>query len=164
MVGDFLNLFNFIKDHYKFSDDLKPLLLGYSSGATLIYAVLVEAPPDTFLGGMSFGFCPDLQLTRPVCGVESVQLRMNRLTFLPAKNLQTKWYAFQGMADQVCNEEETREYVEKVPNSKFILLPMVGHGFKKPKGWIVEFRDAYRELTHQELQENTEIPAPSRLQ
>jgi Type IV secretory pathway, VirJ component len=150
-VADFVRLSNFLKAHYKISADMKPLLLGYSSGATLVYGVLVQAPADTFLGGISFGFCPDLQLNKPLCSVESVTLNPNRLSFLPAKNLQTRWYAFQGMTDQVCNEEETREYVEKVPNSKFILLPMVGHGFRKPRGWIEEFCDAYKELTHQDL-------------
>jgi type IV secretory pathway VirJ component len=154
-VADFVHLYNFVKQQYKINTDMKPLLLGYSSGATLIYALLVQAPAETFLGGISFGFCPDLQLTKPLCGVDSVQLSAERLSFLPAKNLQTRWYAFQGMTDQVCNEEETRAYVEKVPNSKFILLPMVGHGFRKPRGWIAEFRDAYKELTHQDLREVT---------
>jgi len=156
-AADFRRLFSFVKDHYKMPPELKPLLLGYSSGATLVYAVLVAAPPDDFLGGISFGFCPDLQLSRPLCGVDSVSLDPGHLSFLPAKTLQTRWYAFQGMTDQVCNEEETREYMEKIPNSKFILLPRVGHGFRKPRGWIAEFLDAYKDLTHQELHETAKM-------
>src|ERR1700687_6020400 len=44
-----------------------PVLVGYSSGATLVYALLVEAPPNTFAGAISMGFCPDLPLRKPFC-------------------------------------------------------------------------------------------------
>ena len=44
-----------------------PVLVGYSSGATLAYAALVQAPPSTFSGGIGMGFCPDLELTHPFC-------------------------------------------------------------------------------------------------
>jgi len=36
----------------------RPILVGYSSGATLVYAALAAAPPDTFAGAISLGFCP----------------------------------------------------------------------------------------------------------
>lgn len=156
-VSDFVGLSRFVGDKYEVDGDRKALLIGYSSGATLVYGVLVQAPSDSFLGGISFGFCPDLQqLHKPLCRVDSVPLPARKfgLSFLPAKNLETRWYAFQGTTDEVCNEQETADYVSKVPNSKFVLLPDVGHGFKKPKGWIAEFRDAYRDLTHQELSES----------
>ena len=44
-----------------------PVLVGYSSGATLAYAALVQAPPSTFKGAISMGFCPDLNLIHPFC-------------------------------------------------------------------------------------------------
>ena len=45
----------------------RPILVGYSSGATLVYAALAAAPPETFAGAISLGFCPDLEINRPVC-------------------------------------------------------------------------------------------------
>jgi len=36
-----------------------PVLVGYSSGATLVYAALVQSPPGTFAGALSLGFCAD---------------------------------------------------------------------------------------------------------
>jgi hypothetical protein len=36
-----------------------PVLVGYSSGATVVYAALVQSPPGTFAGALSLGFCPD---------------------------------------------------------------------------------------------------------
>ena len=44
-----------------FEEPSPPILLGYSSGATLVYAALAGGPPETFAGGMSLGFCPDLE-------------------------------------------------------------------------------------------------------
>ena len=51
-----------------------PILVGYSSGATLVYAALAAAPPETFAGAISLGFCPDLEIRRPPC-------QQNGLTF-----------------------------------------------------------------------------------
>ena len=36
----------------------RPILVGYSSGATLVYAAIAAAPPETFAGAISLGFCP----------------------------------------------------------------------------------------------------------
>ena len=81
-----------------------PILVGYSSGATLVYAVLVEAP-KTFPGAVSLGFCPDLLLKKPLCkgnGLEFTPGPKNRgAVFLPTKSLKTPWIVLQGDIDQV---------------------------------------------------------------
>jgi type IV secretory pathway VirJ component len=66
-AADFKGLSQYLLRHYGFTDYVVPVLVGYSSGATLVYATLAQAPPNTFRGGMSLGFCPDLPLTRPLC-------------------------------------------------------------------------------------------------
>ena len=48
--------------HRKLPEYKRPILVGYSSGATLVYAALVAAPPETFAGAISLGFCPDLEI------------------------------------------------------------------------------------------------------
>ena len=45
----------------------RPILVGYSSGATLVYAALAAAPPETFAGAISLGFCPDLEIHKAPC-------------------------------------------------------------------------------------------------
>src|SRR5262245_14802356 len=65
--GDLEALSKFMQKKLNFPEYVTPLLVGYSSGATLVYATLVEAPPGTFLGGVSLGFCPDLHLRKPLC-------------------------------------------------------------------------------------------------
>ena len=45
----------------------KPLLVGFSSGATLVYVAIAESEQSVFKGALSLGFCPDLDLLKPVC-------------------------------------------------------------------------------------------------
>ena len=66
-AADFEALSQYIQQELGFPDYRQPVLVGYSSGATLVYALLVQAPPNTFAGAISMGFCPDLPLTKPFC-------------------------------------------------------------------------------------------------
>lgn len=43
----------------------RPFLLGHGAGAGIVYASLVQAPADTFVGGVSLGFRPWLPLALP---------------------------------------------------------------------------------------------------
>jgi type IV secretory pathway VirJ component len=127
-----------------------PALVGYSSGATLVYAILVQAPPNTFRGAISMGFCPDLPLAKPLCrgnGLEFVKgPRGKGYSFLPAKELSGKWIAFQGLADQVCSADSVEAYVRLVGNAEIVLLPKVGHGFSVQKNWMPQFKAAFSRL------------------
>ena len=53
--------------HRKLPAYRRPILVGYSSGATLVYAALAAAPPETFAGAISLGFCPDLEIHNAPC-------------------------------------------------------------------------------------------------
>jgi type IV secretory pathway VirJ component len=134
-----------------------PILVGYSSGATLVYAVLAQAPPGTFRGALSLGFCPDLDLRKPPCRGAGLEWRKGPkgkgVLFEPAANLSAPWIAFQGTIDQVCLPEETKAYVARVPRGELVSLPKVGHGFSVPANWLPRFREAFRRLK--------ELPEPS---
>jgi type IV secretory pathway VirJ component len=127
-----------------------PALVGYSSGATLIYAALVQAPPNTFLGGISLGFCPDLMLTRPMCrgsGLEWTSGPKGKgYIFSPASSLEVPWIALQGTIDQVCDPKSTESFVKKVSQGEVVVLPKVGHGFSAPKNWMPQFKQAFSSL------------------
>src|SRR6476469_2439157 len=64
---DFEALSQYVQKRLGMPDYVPPVLVGYSSGATLAYATLVQAPPSTFRGAISLGFCPDLPVRRPFC-------------------------------------------------------------------------------------------------
>jgi type IV secretory pathway VirJ component len=131
-----------------------PVLVGYSSGATLVYATLVQAPPDTFLGGISMGFCPDLSLAKPMCPGSGLQWtegpKGKGYNFLPAKSLEVPWIALQGTIDQVCEPKSTEDFVKDTPQGQIVVLPKVGHGFSVPKNWMPQFKKAFTDIIARE--------------
>ena len=59
IAGDFENLSHQIQKEIGMFVYHVPVLVGYSSGATVVYAALAQSPPGTFAGALSLGFCPD---------------------------------------------------------------------------------------------------------
>lgn len=106
--------------------------MGYSSGTTLVYATLAQSPANTFAGGISMGFCPDLKTSKPLCKGSGT--------------LASKLYVLQGDADQVCSTPDTQTFLTKVKNAELILLPKEGHGFSVQKNWMPQFKDAFQKI------------------
>lgn len=160
-AADFEALSKFVQKKLDYPAYHRPVLIGYSSGATLVYATLVQAPPTTFLGGISLGFCPDLPLRKPMCrgsGLEWTSGPRGRgYSFLPAKTLEVPWIALQGTVDQVCDKAATENYVQQVPRGEMILLPKVGHGYAVPRNWMPQFKQAFSRLVESRKEEQ---PAP----
>ncbi|HEY0511434.1 MAG TPA: AcvB/VirJ family lysyl-phosphatidylglycerol hydrolase [Thermoanaerobaculia bacterium] len=135
-----------------------PVLVGYSSGATLAYAALVQAPPSTFKGAIGMGFCPDLPLAHPFCpghGIASDPGPKGKgLVFRPAATLEQPFVAFQGTIDKVCFKDDVVKYTAKVKNGETVLLPDVGHGFSKTNKWAPQFRQAFRRIVQEKAPES----------
>lgn len=148
--GDLENLSHWVQAYYHLPMYLSPLLVGYSSGATLAYAVLVQAPKDTFAGALSLGFCPTLTLRKPLCRGSGIESRRrvdgHGVNFLPAKNLSNPWIVLQGEIDQVCMLKVTQEFVAAVPGAEIVTLPKVGHGYSVPANWGTQFKAAFTKL------------------
>jgi type IV secretory pathway VirJ component len=117
-----------------------PILVGYSSGATLVYAALVQAAPGTYAGAISLGFCPDLIVNMPICKGNGLTWERDPhhkgVDFLPSRLLEVPWVALQGDIDKICTPADTRAYVQKVPHGELVWLPKVGHGFSVPRRWM----------------------------
>ena len=140
---------------------IHPVVVGYSSGATLAYVALVQAPPRTFLGAISMGFCPDLEITKPMCNADgALKWGPNPggkgVSFLPASNLEVPWIALQGTIDKVCSTTDDESYIKKVKNGQIVLLPKVGHGFSVTPRWEPQFRDAFNRI----VKAGEPVPAP----
>lgn len=146
-----------------FSTYTPPVLVGYSSGATLVYALLVEAPPNTFKGAISMGFCPDLPLRKPFCAGHGLTWgpgpQGKGVSFKPAATLEQPWVAFQGLVDQVCSPQDVEAYVRQVRHGEAVTLPRVGHGFSVPANWEEQFKRAFQRLTS--AVEPGHAPAPA---
>lgn len=149
-AADFEELSHFVQKKKALNEYLLPLLVGYSSGATLVYATLAQSPPNTFRGAISMGFCPNLSINKPFCrgsGLQSEKIpHRDDLTFLPSKNMPAPWIAFQGLIDQVCDAIAVEGYVRQVDNAEIVLLPKVGHGFSVQRNWMPQFKEAVKKI------------------
>lgn len=150
-ASDFEALSKFIQKRLDYPQYATPLLVGYSSGATLVYAVLVQAPSTTFRGAISMGFCPDLPLNKPMCRGSGLEWERGPkgkgYSFLPAKRLEVPWIVLQGTIDQVCDPKSTEVFVQQVRSGELVLLPKVGHGFSVSRHWLPQLRAAFSRLT-----------------
>ncbi len=135
---------------HHFPEYRPPILIGYSSGATLVYAALAAAPPEAFAGGVSLGFCPDLDIRRPPCqeGGLTFQKRAGHVGWdlHPSPTLRVPWMVLQGEIDKVCDPATTRAFVAATGSARLFSLPKVGHGFSVPRNWAPQLAEAYRAI------------------
>jgi type IV secretory pathway VirJ component len=134
---------------YGFPRYVAPILVGYSSGATVVYGALAQATQTAFRGAVSLGFCPDLEVARRFCGTTTWHPgwdEKEKQSWLPEATAMTervgggtKWIALQGLADQVCSAPQTVDFVHRVPHSEVVSLEKVGHGFSVPSHWGAAF-------------------------
>jgi len=146
-AGDLETLSRTIQLRQKLPSYNRPILVGYSSGATLVYAALASASVETFAGAISLGFCPDIEIQRPLCQMRG--LKANRRSagvgydLAPFKALAVPWMLLQGENDQVCAPSVTRAFIEGTPAARLFSLPKVGHGFAVPRNWESQLIEAY---------------------
>lgn len=149
-AGDLEELSRAVQVRWRLPSYLPPILVGYSSGATLVYGAIASAPAETFAGAISLGFCPDLEIHKPLCHGRALTIRpLSRAVGFdldPDPTLPVPWYVFQGDIDQVCDAKATRSFAAKVPAAHLVWLPKVGHGFSVPRNWDPQFVEAYRSL------------------
>ncbi len=149
-ASDFEDLSKFVQAKLGDPTYQTPVLVGYSSGATLVYAILVQAPSNTFRGALSLGFCPDIDISRPFCPGNGLKWRPGAkgkgVIFLPATTLEVPFVALQGTIDQVCFPDSTVAFINRTKNARVVVLQKVGHGFSVPKNWMPQFKDAFESI------------------
>jgi type IV secretory pathway VirJ component len=150
IAADFESLSHQVQRQIGMSEYHVPVLVGYSSGATVVYAALVQSPPGTFAGALSLGFCADQDFAGaqlcPGHGLRYTQNAQHELVFEPAAGLRQPWIAFQGQKDQVCDPHAAEEFAARVAGGAVVKLPLVGHGFSVERNWMPQFRAAYARL------------------
>ncbi|HEY1145095.1 MAG TPA: AcvB/VirJ family lysyl-phosphatidylglycerol hydrolase, partial [Allosphingosinicella sp.] len=134
-----------------FSHYLKPILVGYSSGATIAYAALAQAPAGTYRGAVSLGFGSDIGGSKPWCrGSGLAASRISKpargWNFAPAPNLAAPWIVLQGLEDQVVSPAATRAFTSGIREARLIELPKVGHGFSVEAHWMPQVVGAFAQL------------------
>jgi type IV secretory pathway VirJ component len=151
IAADFETLSHQVQKQIGLTEYVVPVLVGYSSGATVVYATLVQSPTGTFAGALSMGFCADQDFSGaslcPGAGLKYSPNKQHELVFEPATSLHQPWIAFQGEKDQVCDARAARTFAGQVTGGEVVSLPLVGHGFSVEKNWMPQFREAYGRLS-----------------
>lgn len=150
LAVDFEQLSHDVQKRLALPEYRLPVLLGYSSGATLVYAALVQSPPGTFAGGLSLGFCADQDCKgRALCrgtGLHYTPNKRGDFVFEPAPKLEEPWIALQGQQDEVCDAAAVDRFASGIPAARVVRLAKVGHGFGVERNWLPQFLASYREL------------------
>jgi type IV secretory pathway VirJ component len=127
--GDLENLSHFVQAYFHNSTYLAPLLVGDASGGSMAYAVLAQAPKDTFTAALSVGFCPHLNMEKPLCKGSGLELtrgaRGSGLGLQPIKSLNNPWVILQASKDSMCPASAARAFAAKVQGAAIAVLPQV---------------------------------------
>ncbi len=141
---------------------LTPVLAGTAAGASLVYAAAAQARPGVFLGAVSLGFCPRLDIPVPLCRGNGLMEKEDpggkAVTLLPCPTLDTAWIAISGRPDRVYSIESVRTFVSLTRFSQLIELPGVGHELKPFEFWLPRFNLALRTLAYLSLAQKPAVP------
>lgn len=149
-AADFEELSLSIQKKYKLTTYHKPILIGYSYGAVLVYGMLVQAPANTFKGALALGFCPDINVKKPFCkgnGLTQHVLKPKFSYYLEAtKGLTAPFIVLNGVKDQTCPFSATEAFMKGMPMAELVTLPKVGHGFLNTADWLPELNTAFKKI------------------
>ncbi len=150
LAADFGNLSHSVQKQLHLEQYRLPILAGYSSGATLAYAPLVQAPARTFAGAMSPGFCPDQDMGHAVpcsgAGLAYSRTATGTLRFEPTSHLADPWIVWHGQEDQVCSPLTVETFAQATPRAELVRLPWMRHGFGVERDRMPQFSSAYGRL------------------
>jgi type IV secretory pathway VirJ component len=160
--GELEELSHFVQASAKLPTYFSPYLVGFSSGASYTYAMLAQAPEDTFAGGISVGFCPDVELHKSMCKGEDLHFTPRAdgkgVDLKPGSKLRNPWMVLHGEVDKVCAIESARAFVSATPDATLVPLPKVGHGFSVVPNWSPQFLAAFDRMREQHRAH--ELPPP----
>jgi type IV secretory pathway VirJ component len=122
--GDLENLSHFLQAYYRLPNYEPAVLVGDGTGATLGYAVLAQAPADTFAGAISIDFCPELRLRKRMCEAGTLRFaesKKARALLTPAK-LESQWVALQTRPNGACGKDVTQRFASATPESQLVMV------------------------------------------
>jgi type IV secretory pathway VirJ component len=153
--GDLENLSHFLQAYYHLPIYRAPLLVGYGAGANLAYAVLAQAPAQTFAGAITVGFCPEASLRKPLCKGEALQLeRManQELRYLPVPQLGDPWVTLQVQGAR-CSADAIREFTRHMPGAAVVALPAGPVETSSSSRWLPPLLAAFDTLAQRTAQD-----------
>jgi type IV secretory pathway VirJ component len=151
MAGDVEALSQHLQWAHRLPNYLRPVLFGYSAGASVIYSTLAQAPSGTFAGGVSLSFCTEMDTAGarlcPGAGLHSLPIaNSSEVTLQPDPQLKFPWTIVHGDRDTVCSARQTRSFAAAIPTAKLIALPKATHDLAPIDGWWPRARQDYRAM------------------
>jgi len=152
MGGDFEDLAHVMEKQLGVQRYLPPVLVGYSSGASLVYAVLAQVPRGTFQGGLSVSFCTVMDLDGSLCsshGLLNKPIKQDdkaQMLLLPLHNVSASWVVLQGEQDQYCTVATARQFSAQITAAQLRTVPKVDHFLGDIGQWRDGFLHAYQGL------------------
>ncbi|HTJ19213.1 MAG TPA: AcvB/VirJ family lysyl-phosphatidylglycerol hydrolase [Steroidobacteraceae bacterium] len=120
--GDLENLSHFLQAYYRLPSYEPSVLVGYGAGGTMSYAMLAQAPAETFAGGVSIDFCPELRLRKRLCETNSLHTvpigKKSSHSLLVRDKLDAQWIVFQSPTQRVCHPAVTQKFVSEAPGAE----------------------------------------------
>ena len=149
-AGDLEELSMFLQKKFKLNQYYKPILIGYSVGATLAYCALAQTPANTFKGALALAFSPALKSDKLFCegsGLKQHSAKAGKTTTFEASDkLTAPFIIFQGAADKTFTIAESRQFIKAVNTGQLVELPNVGHDFTVSASWYPQFIEAYKKI------------------
>jgi type IV secretory pathway VirJ component len=152
VAADLEALSQTLQHQLQLHDYRHPVLAGYSSGASVVYAALSQAPRGTFSGVVSLGFCADQDFSGArLCRVNGTAYSLpttarpqdHSLLLKANAGIRDPWLVVQGERDRVCKAPAAREFTAQVPIAELLALPAVGHGFAVTADWWPQLQQSY---------------------
>ncbi|MBT2189140.1 AcvB/VirJ family lysyl-phosphatidylglycerol hydrolase [Sphingobium nicotianae] len=127
---------------------MKPIIIGYSAGATIAYAGLAQWPNGGYRGVFSLGFSNDMPGRKPWCRAPGFSARpmkqpVRGWLFAPSTRIKVPWIVLQGGEDKVVDFAAARRFVAAVPRARMIALPNVAHDFADHRQWMPQMAAAF---------------------
>lgn len=149
---DFEALSRYLQARFNFDEYHNPILVGYSSGATLVYMLLAEAPDGSYKGGIALGFCPGFSTRKKIAAGSGLHYastdKKDQFVALPRKNMSTPFYVLDGDLDKICPPDSYKKFMDSLPDGKLRELLHVGHGFTKPRNWMPQLLSSYNDIVN----------------
>jgi type IV secretory pathway VirJ component len=164
--GDLENLSHFIQAYFHSPTYAVPVVVGRAAGASFAYAMIAQAPQNTFAGALGVGFCPSLGLDKPLCKGTSLESTPNAhrgVDFVAPKSLGNPFVALQGDSDQACPADAVRRFVGSIQGAATASVPGSVRETSPSSRRLAALAAAYDKLATQNLTMRVAAP-PSALE
>jgi type IV secretory pathway VirJ component len=149
-AADFEQLGRDLQQHAGVTPVRVPTLIGYGTGATLVYAAAAQAQSGEFAAVTSLGFCAELPVETSLCEGAGLQTATTPgrigIALQPRADLPMPWILLHGSDDAACPIGNALAFAGAISSAKVVTMPKVTHAFAVHDDWLEQFRDAYLKL------------------